>query len=317
MGVSRSYKNLVVVILAALLASCGGGGGSSSSGSGSSFDPSLDTVPQFGHVFLVVEEHQTYSDVIGNSLMPYINSLAQKYGLATNYFANSHPSIPNYFMLTAGKLITNDETFSGTVSDDNVVRELIKAKKTWKVYAESLPSVGFTGSRTPYGKDHNPFVFFTDVLNDPNQLNNIVPFSQFGPDLSAGALPNYTYILPNNVDNSRDCPVSQPDCSDDEKRSTSDQWLQANIDPLINSAAFKKDGLLIIVYDESDFSDGKHGGGHIPALLISSKVLTGKRSDTFYQHQNVLRTMLKALGISVFPGNSNSTNAMGDFFSGS
>src|SRR5205823_4456166 len=47
---------------------------------------------QFGHVFIVTEENTDYVDVIGNSSMPYLNSLATQYGLATQYYANTHPS---------------------------------------------------------------------------------------------------------------------------------------------------------------------------------------------------------------------------------
>ena len=106
--------------------------------------PGSKLVPQFGHVFLVVEENHSYSEVIGNAAMPYLNSLVSQGGLATQYFANAHPSIPNYFMLTTGQPITTDDNFSGTVGDDNVVRELIAAGKTWKSYAESLPAAGYT-----------------------------------------------------------------------------------------------------------------------------------------------------------------------------
>jgi acid phosphatase len=97
------------------------------------------TNPQFGHVFIVVEENASYADVIGSSSMPYFNSLANTYGLATNYYANLHPSIPNYFELTVGKTLTIDDSMtpqSFPVSDDNVVRELLAAGKTWKSYAE-------------------------------------------------------------------------------------------------------------------------------------------------------------------------------------
>src|SRR6202048_2014192 len=66
------------------------------------------TNPQFGHVFIVVEENVGYSDVIGSSSMPYFNGLANKYGLATNYYANLHPSIPNYFEMTVGQALTID-----------------------------------------------------------------------------------------------------------------------------------------------------------------------------------------------------------------
>jgi len=102
------------------------------------------SVPQFGHVVVVLEENHSYSEVIGNSAMPYLNSLASQYGLATQYFANAHPSIGNYFMLTTGQLVTSDDAFAGSVGADNIVRKLITAGKTWKSCAESIPSTGYT-----------------------------------------------------------------------------------------------------------------------------------------------------------------------------
>lgn len=106
------------------------------------------SVPQFGHVFVLLEENHSYSSVIGSSSMPYLNSLANQYGVATQYYANTHPSIGNYFMLTAGQIITNDDSYMGTLTSDNIVRHLMTAGKTWKSYAESLPSVGYIGGDT-------------------------------------------------------------------------------------------------------------------------------------------------------------------------
>src|SRR5438270_10177436 len=101
--------------------------------------------PNSTHVVVVVEENHSYSQVVGNSAMPYLNGLASKYGLATQYFGDVHPSIGNYLMLTTGIPETIDDSFTGTISDDNVVRELVKANKTWHSYAESLPNVGYVG----------------------------------------------------------------------------------------------------------------------------------------------------------------------------
>jgi phosphatidylinositol-3-phosphatase len=61
---------------------------------------------RFGHVFIVVEENANFGDVIANPALPYLNRLANQCGLAANYFANAHPSIPNYFELTTGQLLT-------------------------------------------------------------------------------------------------------------------------------------------------------------------------------------------------------------------
>src|SRR5437660_3823973 len=118
------------------------------------------TVPASSHVFVVVEENHSYSSVIGNSSMPYLNSLASKYGLATQYFADTHPSIGNYFMLTTGQIITNDDSFGATVDADNIVRHLTAAGKTWRSYAEGLPAVGYLAAGPyPYAKNHNPFAY--------------------------------------------------------------------------------------------------------------------------------------------------------------
>src|SRR5690349_18656838 len=106
------------------------------------------TIPVSSHVFVVVEENHSYSSVIGKSAMPYFNSLASKYGLATQYYANTHPSIGNYFMMTAGQVITNNDYYNGTVTADNLVRHLLNNGLTWKSYAEGLPYVGYTGGDT-------------------------------------------------------------------------------------------------------------------------------------------------------------------------
>ena len=279
---------------------------------------SSQTVPGFSHVYLLLEENHSYSSVIGNPVMPYLNGLASTYGVATNYFANAHPSIGNYFMLTTGQIITNDDSFTGTVSVDNIVRELTSAGKTWKTYAESLPSAGYLGGdQYPYLKHHNPMAYFSDCVNSTAQANNIVPFSQFPADLSAGSLPSFSFIVPNAQDDAHDCPQGLSTCTDNDKLAAADSWLNSNIAPFINSAAFKRSGLLIIVFDESVSSDTASGGGHVPAVVVSSQSKPGFSSSTFYQHQSTLRTACEALGISNFPGAAGAAPDMSEFFSSS
>jgi len=62
-------------------------------------------VPRVEHVFIVVEENQDFSCVIGNPVMKYLNELATTNGVAASDYANSHPSISNYFVLTTGQAI--------------------------------------------------------------------------------------------------------------------------------------------------------------------------------------------------------------------
>jgi acid phosphatase len=262
---------------------------------------------QFGHVFIVVEENHNYSDVVASPAMPYLNGLANQYGLAANYYANAHPSIPNYFMLTTGQTLTLIDSLTPKdfpVSEDNVVRELIAAGKTWKSYAEDLPSIGYTGGDSgKYAVRHNPLAYPTDVQNSSTEAQNLVPFSQFSADLPTANLPDYSFIVPNLCNDAHDCSLT-----------VADDWLKANIGPLIASSVFQKDGLLIIVFDEADTLDFTSGGGHVAAVVVSPLSKPGYKSIAFYQHQSVLRLMLEGLGVTKLPGDAASAPAMWEFF---
>jgi acid phosphatase len=239
--------------------------------------------------------------------MPYLNGLANQYGLATNYYANGHPSVPDYFMMTAGQTLTlidavTPDTFP--ISDDNVVRELVAAGKTWRSYAEDLPSVGYTGGDSgKYAVRHNPLAYMTDVQNNATQKQNLVPFTQFAVDLPTANLPEFSFIVPNLCDDAHDCPLK-----------TADDWLKANIGPVIASPAFQKDGLLIIVFDEANTEDFTSGGGHVAAVIVSPFAKPGYKSIAFYQHQSVLRLVLEGLGVTKLPGESATAPAMWEFF---
>ncbi len=257
---------------------------------------------QFGHVFVVTEENTDYVDVTTSS-MPYLMGLAAQYGLATQYYANTHPSIGNYFELATGQIITNNDGYSQIVSVDNIVRELVAAGKTWKSYAEDLPSVGYTGGDVGnYARKHNVFALLSDVANDPAQTNRLVPFTQFATDLANGTLPTFSNIVPNLCNDAHDCGLD-----------VADSWLQTNIAPLIASPVFQQDGLLIIVFDEAG-GDNTNGGGRIVWVAVSPKAKRAYQSTTLYQHPSTLRLILKGLGVSVFPGAAASAPDMTEFF---
>src|SRR6202051_2805301 len=210
------------------------------------------TLPVFKHVFVVVEENNNYASVIGNSSMPYLNGLAKSYGLGTQYYANTHPSIGNYFMLTTGQIITNNDGYTGTVTADNVVRHLMTAGKTWKSYEESLPYAGYVKPDVGlYARRHCPLSYFSDVINSSSEKLNLVPFTQFASDLAAGRLPQYSFITPHLCNDAHNCSLA-----------TADGWLKKNIAPLIASSTFKDGGLLIITFDSS-WQDYTHGGGDV------------------------------------------------------
>lgn len=257
------------------------------------------------HIFIVVLENTSFSEVIGTQDMPNLDRMARTFGLATNYFANARDSIGDYFEMTAGQLINTDPAFSGTVTADNIVRHLIAANKTWREYSEDLPSVGYTGpSVGGYLQFHNPLSYFSDVRGTA-QANNLVPFTQLQADINAGVFPNYAFIVPNNIHNSHNSDLG-----------TADTWLQNFIfQPLLNTPPFQAngDGLLVVVFDESDTGDTQFGGGHVPVVLIGPQVKLAFQGATFYQHQSLLRTACDKLGLTSFADATTAT-PMSEFF---
>jgi acid phosphatase len=295
---------VVVVGLLLALSSCGGGtGGNRGIASGASFN----------HVAVVVLENQNFASIIGNPNMPFLNSLASSNSVARQYFANTHPSIGNYFMMTTGQTITNDDAFSGTVSDDNIVRELTSAGKSWKVYAEGLPSPGYTGGDVfPYFKNHNPFAYFSDVVGT-SQASNVVPFSQLTTDLGNNALPNLLFIVPNVQNDMHDCPAGFGTCTLADKAANTDSWLKSNLSALLANTDFSSNGFLVITFDESA-DDNTNGGGQVATIVVGPRVKQAFSSNTMFQHQSLLRTSLESLGVTTLPGAAAGAPSMSEFF---
>ena len=327
----------VLLLMALLLVGCGGGGASSNATAipaptatpiplptatptpspipSPSPTPTPSTIPAADHVFLILLENHGFTQVIGNAAMPYLNLLATQHALAANYFANTHPSIGNYFMLTTGNIETNDDAFTGTVSSDSIPRAFAAAGKTWKAYMESLPSVGYTGGDVyPYFKHHDPFVYLTDVLDPPpGETGNIVPFTELAADLNAGTLPNYAFIAPNAEDDAHDCPTLGTPCTDAQKLAAADTWLKTNIDSLINSPGLAN-SVFIIVFDEDESAVVSVNGGQVAMVMVGSHVKAGFKSTTLYQHQSTLRVIMDLLRVTDHPGNSATAPTMEEFF---
>jgi acid phosphatase len=294
--------------------SCGGGSaGSGANNGGGTGSPGPGTPSPIQHVAIVVFENQNYLDVIGSNAMPHLNDLIQANALATEFYANVHPSIGNYFMMTTGQMVNRDDSFPGTFDGDNVATALSAAAKTWRVYAESLPAVGYIdGDKYPYIKHHNPFVYFTNVRNDPSQHENIVPLPQLVSDINSKALPNYLFVVPNNLHNGHDCPSGGSNCTLFDRLNAADTWLQVNLGPLLSDSEFANDGVLIVTFDESA-TDNTNGGGRVATILAGSRVKSGFQSSATYQFPSLLRFTLKALGVTTYPGLAAQADDMDEF----
>lgn len=286
----------------------GTGGGNNSGGGGNA------SIPSVQHVVIVVLENTDYSQVVGSASAPYINSLIPKGGLASNYYANVHPSIGNYFYMTTGQVITTDDAFQSMVSVDNVVREVGAASKTWKVYAENLPSVGYVGPDIPpfYLRRHNPLTFFSDVMEDPTALLHVAPYTALTADLAGGGLPNYTFIVPNAAHDAHSCSDGSLNCSIETRISNADTWLSNNLPAILNNQGFQQSGLLLLTFDESA-DDNTNGGGKVMTLILGTKVKAGYVGTGQYDHRSLLGLSMTALGAKI-PDAGVGANQMTEFF---
>jgi acid phosphatase len=153
----------------------------------------------------------------------------------------------------------------------------------------------------------------SDVVNNPAQQANVVPFTQFAGDLAGNTLPDYAFIVPDDLNNGHDCPGGDSNCPVAVDVAVMDNWLQNNLSPLIDSSAFQQGGLLMITFDESEQNDVQNGGGHVPFVIAGPRVKPGYVSNTFFQHASVLRLCLEVLGIGSFPGSAATATDMGEF----
>lgn len=328
---SRVWLPLAIL---SLLVACGGANNATTSGTGTNSGGTSSTTSPGStntgsssiavkHVVVVVFENEDYSTVIGSSAMPYFNQLAQQNSLAAQFYANVHPSLGNYFWMTAGQDPTataqnpgNDpDNYTGTVSGDNVASELTTAGLTWKVYAQSLPSTGYTGADVyPYFKHHNPFVYFDSVLGDPNQLANVVNFSQLSTDIAAGSLPSYAFVVPDAIHDGHDCPngTAATNCAVTDLLAEVDSFLTNDLAPLLSNTTVMANTIVVLTFDESA-TDNTLGGGHIPVVILGGPVKTAYQSNNTYQFPSLLQFSLQSLGVSTYPGGAASAAPMTEF----
>jgi len=267
-------------------------------------------VPQSKHVVIVMEENDSYSNVIGSgSPWPNLNNLAANGALPTNYFASTHPSIGNYLTLTTGQILTNNDNSTTVWNVDNLARRMLAANVSFRIYAEGITQ-GYVGGNTGlYLIRHNPFALLSDIAYNTQVADqHLFPFTQFAADLANGTLPEFSFIV--------------PDVNDDAHNGTpqqADNWLQSQVvSPLSGNPAFAPggDGILFVDFDEAATSDTRYGGGQVACVLWGPNVKVGytQTSSTVYQHPSVLRTVMESLQLPNPPGAAANAPSMTEFF---
>jgi phosphatidylinositol-3-phosphatase len=246
------------------------------------------------HVVVIVMENAEYGEVIGSIAAPYANSLARRYALATNSFAITHPSLPNYLALTSGSTqgITSDCT-DCQAPGPSIVDQLEAAGISWGAYLEDMPSPCFRGAGAGgYAKKHNPFIYYKGVAGSARRCHRLVGFTQLAAALRSGTLPSYVWISPNLCDDGHDCGVA-----------AGDHFLARTVPALLRELG--PHGFLLLTWDEGVSNRGccavAHGG-HIATILAGPDVRPGARGQAPVDHYGALATIEHALGLPPLAG---------------
>jgi phospholipase C len=262
------------------------------------------TVAPYDHIFVLMEENHEYDQIIGNTNAPNINSWAKTYGLATNYFAVTHPSAPNYVALTGGSYfgIQDDNDWQTHKLNDPSITSQIDAVKTlsWKSYFQTMPKKGFTGDCYPssclYASKHNGPIYFDSVNESKKELKKETPITQLTTDLATGKLPSWAFIVP---DICHDMHGGVGDCtnSTDAELVAAGDTYAAGIYQQITTAPFWTQGnnMLVVVWDEGSTNNG--GGGQVAAIIITNNGVRGVQDNTQYSHYSLLGSIEAALGL--------------------
>jgi len=242
-------------------------------------------LPSALHIFIIVMENKSFSEVIGNPAARYENELAASYGLATRYYAVAHPSLPNYLALLAGDTLGVRSDCVDCFQDaPNLVDELEAAGHTWRAYMEDLPAPCSTvTSAGRYDVKHDPFLYFRDIRDRPQRCRNVVPLAAISRDLSSGDMADFVWITPNENHNTHDAPVE-----------TGDDWLRDFVPQILGSPAWMQGGLLFITWDEGNDDGGccgQSGGGHVPLVVIAPGMRPGARTASPFDHYGLLRAI--------------------------
>jgi len=251
-------------------------------------------VPDFEHIAIIMFENKEFGSVIGNSDMPNYNQLARDYTLLTQYYAVTHPSLPNYLALMGGDTFGIDRNCNDCFIDEPSLPDLIEASgRTWKTYQEDMPSPCFLGDTDKYVQKHNPFVFFDNIrLNQARCEQSVVPLTTLQSDIETNSLPNFFFIMSNLCNSSHDCPLA-----------TSDAWLTnllAELVPALDATA--EPYVIFMLFEEGQGNHSCCGlpesaGGRVPFVIYSPLVKNGFEDATPYTHYSLLKTISQAWGL--------------------
>lgn len=232
------------------------------------------------HVVVIVMENKPSSRILGSGDAPYLNDLAKRGAVPTDYSAIRHPSLPNYLAMTSG-------TTGGVTTDcgpdacgrsvRTIASEVTASGRTWRMYAESMPAPCTMRNAGRYAVRHNPFLYDPAVTRDAAGCRqHDVPYTRLVADLTAGALPDLAFVSPDLCDDMHDCDVR-----------TGDAWLSREVPRILGTSAFRSSRSLLVV----TFDEGRGPDNRVLTVFTGPAAKPGARSGRPYTHYSLLRTI--------------------------
>jgi hypothetical protein len=258
---------------------------------------------KFDNVVVILMENHSYSEVYGTGA--FMTQLADQNANLTNYQYVDHPSEPNYLAIAAG------QTFNPPSGDDlyhvfdtpNIVDSLESAGLTWKAFSESASGPCDTGNPDIR---HIPFLFFADVVNNPDRCGRVLPTTPNTDDeliaeLNSTTAANFVWLTPNDSNNMHDTDVP-----------TGDAYLANLVPQILGSTTFTSNrAALFIVFDEGS---GSPGSDPIYAVWAAPVVKQAQVFGTSYVHYSILATLEANWGLAPIRSNDQQATPMMEVF---
>ena len=285
----------------------------------------------FDHTVIIIMEDHGIVDVCAQNPppcssangAPYMASIANGYAIGSQYLGINHFSEANYKALIGGDTFGCSNNGCPPVSNPNLVDRLESAGLTWKGYLENqnLASGCDTTYHEPYTPEHNPFVSFTDILNNPARCSKVVLANPntctvtdcaLVNDLNSASAPNLMWLTPNNCNNMHGftgiCPSSVP---------TGDNYLKSLVPNILNSQTFTAQrSALFIVFDEGNGYCPLNGSSEdcVYAVWAGPLAKTSYATSNLYNHYSWTRTIEENWNLASLTSNDANAKVMTEFF---
>jgi hypothetical protein len=275
----------------------------------------------FDHIIVIVLENE---DAITVTKVPYMDSLAKRGVLFTNYYAVAHPSYPNYLALVSGHTFIDDDEKAQPdpiaynrrdfgdaqlLIDAPTIADGLEAQHTsWNAFAEDYPVTDqspthcdFTSRQGLYARKHFPFLSFKGFRDHPERCSHIRNLKWFRAD----SLAAYTFIAPNLVHDGHDAPLS-----------SAVKWLRGFLNPLIDNPAIMDSTVVAVTFDESASTArqtmlGNSNPNVVYTVFIGNMVKGGTTTQVPYSHYNLERTIETNFGLpSIGPKNTSAIDGI-------